>query len=262
MRLEAAVIGAIFVVGGVCGASPDGVVAQIHRRHADVHEQLRRDADAALHQKAKRTLSTADVFGRPGGVWPTVTVPSGYTLAAGVQLTPVPGQPTASLISPAEATGSALLTNGSIDNAQWDTEAETACLNAMNSLNGNAGNPTGLVVCYNIPYLNAQNGSFESELRIFNVSQPTGEWVGVSAAEMMVSIQYAGATITPTTTGDIPVKRGLAKALLPFLQKRQASSTSTSTTASSGATVTPTEVAIRTYTGNINSNLFTPGMNM
>jgi len=260
MRLEVALIGAVFVAGGVCGPSPDGVLAARHRRHANAHDQLRRDADAALHQNAKRTLPTADVFGRPGGVWPTVTVPSGYTLAAGVELTPVPGQPTVSLAAVATG-GAALLANGSIDNTQWDAEAETACVNAMDGLNGNAGNPTGLVVCYNIPYLNTQNGTFEAELRIFNVSQPTGDWVGITAAQMMVTLEYAGATISATDSNG-PVKRGLAKALRPLLRKRQATSTSTSTSTSSGATTTPSEVATRTYIGEINSNLFTPGMNV
>lgn len=220
---------------------------------------MRREADAAVLEK--RTLSTADVFGRPSGVWPTVTVPSGFTLAAGVELTPIPGSPTSTLAL-AAATGAPLLANGSIDTTQWDAEAETACMNVMDMLNGNASNPTGLVVCYNVPYLDQTNGTFEAELRIFNVSAPTGAWAGVTASEMMVMLQYQGATIQASNNGVVPVKRDLDSQ--PLLHRRQMTSTSsmTATMTSSGSTMTPSQVAVRTYVGEINKDLLTPGMNM
>lgn len=262
MRLEAAILGGLFVIGGLCGAAPDGMLGQLHRRHADVHDRMRRNADAAVHENEKRTLSTADVFGRPSGVWPTVTVPTGFTLAAGVELTPLPGSPTPILALAATATGAPLLANGSIDTTTWDAEAETACMNAMDMLNGNASNPTGLVVCYNVPYLSQTNGTFEAELRIFNVSMPTGEWMDVTASDMMVTLQYQGATIQASNNGVVPVKRDV------LLDRRQMSSTSSmmsssmATATSSGATITPSLVAVRTYVGEINQNLITPGMNM
>lgn len=261
MRLEAALVGGLFVMGGLCNPSPD-VDGYLHRRHVEIHEKMRREADAAIHQHAKRTLSTADVFGQPGGVWPTMTVPSGFTLAAGVALTPVPGISTPTLALAATATAAPLLSNGSIDTTQWDTSASAACMNAINLLSGNASNPTGLVACYNVPYLNQTNGTFEAELRIFNVSVPTDQWVGVTASEMMVELNFQDATIQ-ASNGLVPEKRDVDS---PPLLRRQMATTSsamaTATATSSGAMMTPSQAAVRTYVGQIYQNLLTPGMNM
>jgi flagellar basal body rod protein FlgF len=258
MRLEAAFLGGLFTIGGLCNLSPDAD-GFLHRRHVDIHEQMRREADAAVHQHAKRTLSTADVFGQPGGVWPTVTVPSGFTLAGGVELTPIPGMPTSTLALAATPTAAPLLANGSIDTTQWNAEAHTACMNAMDMLNGNSSNPTGLVACYNLPYLDQTNGTFEAELRIFNVSMPTGQWVGVTTSQMTVALSFQGATIQPSN-GLVPVKRNMDSQ--PLLRRQMTTTSSMMATAtSSGAMMTPSQVALRTYVGQIYQNQLTPGMN-
>ena len=256
MRLEAAFLGGLFIIGGLCNPSPD-VDGYLHRRHVEFHDHMRRDADAAVHQHAKRTLSTADVFGQPGGVWPTMTIPSGFTLAAGLELTPVPGMSTPTLALAATATSTSLLANGSIDTTQWDAQASAACMNAIDMLNGNSSNPTGLIACYNVPYLDQNNGTFEAELRIFNISMPTGQWVGVTASQMMVALSFQDATIQ-ASDGLVPVKRDMD--FQPLL-KRQMTTTS-SMMATTTSMMTPSQVAIRTYVGQIHQNLLTPGMNM
>jgi len=258
MRLEAAFLGGLFTIGGLCNPSPD-VDGYLHRRHVEIHEQMRRDADAAVHQHAKRSLSSADVLGQPAGLWPTVTVPSGFTLAAGVELTPAPGMPTSILALAATATAAPLLANGSIDTTLWDAQAGMACMNAINMLNGNASNPTGLAACYNVPYLDQTNGTFEAELRIFNVSMPTGQWVGVSASDTMVVLNFQDATIQESN-GLVPVKRDMGSQ--PLLRRQMTTTSSMMVTAtSSGAMMTPSQVAVRTYVGQIYQNLLTPGMN-
>lgn len=260
MRLEAAFLGGLFIIGGLCDSSPPDVDGYLHRRHVEIHEQMRREVDVAVHQHEKRTLSTADVFGQPGGVWPTMTIPSGYTLAAGVELTPVPGMSTPTLALAATATAAPLLANGSIDTTQWDSEANAACINAITMLNGNASNPTGLVACYNVPYLDQNNGTFEAELRVYNISMPTDQWVGVTASQMTVALNFQDATIQ-ASDGLIPVKRNMDSQ--PLL-KRQMTTTSSmmATATSSGAMMTPSQVAVRTYIGQIYQNLFMPGMNL
>ena len=256
MRLEAAFLGGLFTIGGLCNPSPD-IDGYLHRRHVDIHEQMRREADAAVHQHAKRTLSAADVFGQPGGVWPTVTVPSGYTLAGGVELTPIPGMPTPTLALAATATAAPLLANGSIDTTQWNTEATTACMNAIDMLNGNSSNPTGLVACFNVPYLDQTNGTFEAEVRIFNVSIPTGQWVGVTTSQMTVGLNFQDATIQAS---DSLVKRDMDSQ--PLLRRQMTTTSSMMASAtSSGAMMTPSQVGARTYIGQIYPNLLTPGMN-
>ena len=278
MRLEAAFAAALFAVRATC--SPKGDAA-ILARHADVNEQMRREADAAV-QRHKRSV---DVFGVPGGIWPTIAVPPGFTLAAGVQITPVAGMPmVTSAPSAVAAAASAIptLSNGNIDAAAWNQKAQAACMAAMMALNGNAGNPSGIAVCYNVPYLDEERGLFEAELRMYNISAPTGAFVGVNAAEMEITLQYAGATIQATNSSNLPVKRDLINY---HYEKRQLSglpanfggpsSSTTSTTPTSMAVAMPTgmgmpvtggaipgEVAIRKYVGAINANLLKAGMNM
>jgi hypothetical protein len=269
MRLEAALAAGLFIIGASCSAGPDGALH--HRRHADVHEQMRRDAEAAAekHQRQKRV----DVFGVPGGVWPTVAVPPGFTLAGGIEITPIPGMPTtlAASVTAAAAAAVPTVANGSIDATAWNNKAETACVGAMQNLTGNAGNPSGLAVCYNVPYLDPTKGTFEAELRMYNISAPTDGFVGITPDMMMVTLQYAGAIIQATNDSALPVKRDLVD---HYAQKRQqASATLSAMTTGSGLAATaagtmaggvamPTEVAIRKYLGVINSNLLTPGMNV
>lgn len=102
----------------------------------------------------------------------------------------------------------------------------------MNKLGGVASNPSGMAVCYNLPFLDRQTGVFEAELRIFNITAPSDEWVGVTSNDVTVSFSYLGATVQS-------VKRPQA---IPSVKKRQ----------SDGA---PVFIKALHYVGRLNDNV-------
>jgi hypothetical protein len=269
MRLEAALFGGLFISGRFWSAGASGIDAfhgLHHRRHADIHAQMRRDADNAVRNLAKRS----DVFGPAGnGVWPTVAVPAGFTLAAGVEITPIPGftAVTATPTPVAQSNGIATpvpqvaAAAASVTPSQWNAEADAACMTAVMNLKGKSSNPAGLAVCYNVPYLDQQKGVFEAELRMYNISAPTGDFVGVTPAMMMVTLQYSGATIQ-TSNGALPVKRDAVM----LVERQMSVATPTSSIAPSATMpngiLMPSQVAIRKYVGQVNKALMLPGMNL
>lgn len=266
MRLEAAIYSGLLISGRLCDATSFEVSHGLHKRHADFHDRMRRDAHSVLHQREKRN----DVFGAQNGVWPTVVVPPGFTLAAGVQITPIPGATTTVVAVPtgtatvAAAQQSANAVN--VDPTKWNAQAEQACMTSVMNLKGKSSNPAGLAVCYNVPYLDEAKGTFEAELRMYNISTPAGEFVGITPAMMMVTLQYQGATIQ-TSNGTLPVKRDLIELVERQLQVENNVATPTGTAMPpSGAMpqgiLMPSEVAVRKYIGVVNKALLVPGMNL
>jgi hypothetical protein len=276
MRLEAALLGGLFIQGRIWSAGASGIDAihgLHHRRHADFHAQMRRDADNAVHKKEKRY----EALGAVGPVvWPTVVIPSGFTLAAGVEITPIPGLTNtfasaatatttpAPVASPSSGVASPLpqLAAASISPAQWNATADAACMTAVMNLKGKSSNPAGVAVCYNVPYLDQAKGVFEAELRMYNISAASGDFVGVTPAMMMVTLQYQGATIQKSD-GSLPVKRDAAV----LVERQMAMATPTgsamppSTTMANGILM-PSQIAVRKYVGQVNKDLMTPGMNL
>jgi hypothetical protein len=82
-----------------------------------------------------------------------------------------------------------------IDLATWNPQTQKACETQLSQLNGNASNPSGLAVCYNLPFFNSTKGVFQAELRMYNISAPRDDWVGVLAADVQMSLSYLGASI-------------------------------------------------------------------
>lgn len=250
MRLEAAVWGSLLTTTACCSAIKGlDVVNHLNRRLDNADEHMRRQASRTVNQLARRN----DVFGASGGLWPTVAIPAGYTLAAGVQLTTLPGLAfgieTNTAVSGGPTATPAPSTNAPIsDPAKWNAEAEQKCQDAVTKLEGKANNPSGLAVCYNVPFLDQQRGVFEAELRIYNISAPTDPFVAITPSMMMVTLQYQGATIS-RSDGRLPVKRSLEER--QALVERQAN-----------GIMMPTGVAIRKYVGQVNRALMTPGMNL
>lgn len=274
MRLGNTLSGSLFILerfGQVSAGGINDVVHGLHHQFDTLGQQMRRDADMVVHQRKKR----ADVFGAPGGVWPTVVVPPGFTLAAGVEITPIPGIfntfasiPTATPTpgAPPASVATPLLPQsgpspGTINPVETTAQVDQACMTAVMSLKGNSGNPAGLAVCYNVPFLDQQRGTFEAELRLYNISAPNGDFIGIPPTMMTVTLQYEGATIQKSN-GTLPTKRHLVE-----LADRQLMPSPTITAMPpSGAMPAgismPSEVALRKYVGQVNKNLMTPGMNL
>lgn len=231
------------------------------RRDADLalHEHMRREAEVVNHEFEKRN----DVFNAPGGVWPTVVVPAGFTLAGGVMLTAEATATPTQTISASGTAAAAIQSQAAADAARnvssWEVQAQMSCMTAVMSLKGKSSNNAGLAVCYNVPYLDEQKGVFEAELRMFNICSPTNEFVGVAPSDMMVTLSYTGATIQQSN-GQIPVKKR-------SLVERQMLTTPDGVVPGgiSGSMpngiMMPIEVAVRMYVGQVNKDLMDAGVN-
>lgn len=98
---------------------------------------------------------------------------------------------TAPLASLTPATGDASGANM----AKWEEQTRAACMATLANLNGQASNPSGIAVCYNLPFLDTKTGVFQAELRMYNVSAPINPWLGVTAADVSMTLSYLGATV-------------------------------------------------------------------
>ncbi|XXG95224.1 hypothetical protein Hte_001484 [Hypoxylon texense] len=83
---------------------------------------------------------------------------------------------------------------------QWNTDTSAACLSALSTLSA-ASNPSGTAVCYNLFSLDTTNGSFMADLRLFQVSVPFGDFLGIPPADISVGLEYNGASVSPVSTG-------------------------------------------------------------
>ncbi|TLS26799.1 hypothetical protein PpBr36_04113 [Pyricularia pennisetigena] len=86
--------------------------------------------------------------------------------------------------------------NGTINMTAWDTLANEKCTQALLKLPA-ATNPTGACVCYNLPALNNVTGTFEANLRLYQLTAPSGEFAGIPQSNIMVSLAYQGASVAP-----------------------------------------------------------------
>ncbi|RDL39927.1 Uncharacterized protein BP5553_04267 [Venustampulla echinocandica] len=83
-----------------------------------------------------------------------------------------------------------------VDMSQWDAMATLACTTTLESLNGQASNPSGIAVCYNLPFLDKATGVFQAELRLYTISPPTGNFASIAAKDINVGLTYNGATVS------------------------------------------------------------------
>jgi hypothetical protein len=74
----------------------------------------------------------------------------------------------------------------------------TACLEAFMDIT-NVSNAAGWAACYNVLYLNNQTGIFEADLRLYQVSPPTGSFAGIQNSNIHLALNYPEAAISATS---------------------------------------------------------------
>ena len=89
--------------------------------------------------------------------------------------------------------------NSTAETEAWDTEVNNACKAALSKLT-KATNPSGTCTCYNLPAINNETGAFEADLRLYQLSTPTGDFQGISPEQVQVSLSYNGASVSPMST--------------------------------------------------------------
>ena len=95
----------------------------------------------------------------------------------------------------AAADGNATAEQGT-DMEAWMADTEAACRDALARLNA-ATNPSGAGLCYNLPALDTNTGVFEADLRVFKVSEPSGDWAGIAPQDIDVGLSFSGASVSP-----------------------------------------------------------------
>ncbi|KAF2010401.1 hypothetical protein BU24DRAFT_356088 [Aaosphaeria arxii CBS 175.79] len=155
---------------------------------------------------------------------------------------------TAPQISTTPASGDA----SQADLAKWEADTKAACGNALAQLNGRTSSPTGIAVCYNLPFLDNQTGVFQAELRLYNISTPINPWTGVGASDIMVTMSYLGATLQNMNT-TTPAKRDMS---WPPIKERKEDGL---LIVRQSADV-PQELKVLSYVGKINDNVMGSAM--
>lgn len=137
---------------------------------------------------------------------------------------------------------------------QWEAQTREACQNALSELNGQASNPSGIAVCYNLPFLDNSTGVFQAELRMYNISAPIDPWQGVTAADVSMTLSYLGATVQ-STNGTF-VRRDEPESADGILVERLVENLGKRQDAGNG----PAELKVLNYVGKINDNLMGSAM--
>ena len=78
-----------------------------------------------------------------------------------------------------------------------------ACLKALTALNGNASNPSGMAVCYNVMQMDNTTGVFMADVRLYKIAAPTGDWATLDMKKVSTGLTYLGANVSnplPSTT--------------------------------------------------------------
>lgn len=92
--------------------------------------------------------------------------------------------------------------SSSMNLTQWNTETSAACTAALKQL-AVASNPSGTAVCYNIPSLDTNTGTFMADLRLFQVSLATGDFTTIPQQNIQVELQYNGASVSPVSSSQV-----------------------------------------------------------
>ncbi|KAK5633715.1 hypothetical protein RRF57_009429 [Xylaria bambusicola] len=136
------------------------------------------------------------------------------------------------------------MTTGSLNMTQWDADTVAACTDTLSALSA-ASNPSGMAVCYNLVKLDTNLGEFMADLRLYEVSAPTGKWEGIPLQQMQGGIRFNGATASEIN-GQKVASRSMGTEYPPT--KRQ----------SSGPTLQRTYMIV----GKINADQMIPPMTM
>ena len=82
---------------------------------------------------------------------------------------------------------------------QLNATSTQTCASALESIS-NVTNPAGMAACYNVLFLNNQTGVFEVDLQLYQISQPSGSFVGVAPTDIRVGLNYPEAAISSAGT--------------------------------------------------------------
>lgn len=72
----------------------------------------------------------------------------------------------------------------------------TSCFKALDAMNGQASNPSGMAVCYNVMQMDNTTGVFMADLRLYKIATPTGDWATLEMKKVSTRLTYLGADVS------------------------------------------------------------------
>ena len=138
---------------------------------------------------------------------------------------------------------------GAVNVSQWDMQTQAACTASLQALGGVASNPSGMAVCYNLPFLDNSTGVFQADLRLYTVSPPTGDFANIATQNVQVGLAYNGATVSAVNSSSLKARAADDISLISWprgMNKRQMAM--------------PTIAQSYAFVGQINKNLLTANM--
>ncbi|KAI1809568.1 hypothetical protein GGS20DRAFT_274869 [Poronia punctata] len=102
---------------------------------------------------------------------------------------------------------------GANNNAtQWESDTLGACMTALSVL-PTASNPSGMAICYNLAQLDTNLGTFMADLRLFQVSPPSGAFEGIPPQQMKAGLAFNGATASKVRGQEVKVRETIDSSL-------------------------------------------------
>lgn len=97
-----------------------------------------------------------------------------------------------------------------IDQVRIDAVLSEACAQGV-PLIEEVTNDAGLLGCYNVPFLNTWTGAFSADLKLYQVTQPTGDFEGVQPEEIQVALTYSNSAFSVVPKDPQMARRQAAK---------------------------------------------------
>ena len=140
-----------------------------HRR-LNLHEQLRRDAFSQVNSVSSLERRVAT----PQQSAPDRSTVGQDTPTSSAKSSPESGEP--------------------FNEQSYNAFVSSACGDALGALKS-VVNPAGLAACYNI-FLDEATGTFEADIRLYQVTMPTGDFTGISWRDFMLGMTISNAIIS------------------------------------------------------------------
>lgn len=136
-----------------------------------------------------------------------------------------------------------------INATEWDAQTQAACTTSLEAMNGVSNNPSGMAICYNLPYLDNSTGVIEADLRLFMIAAPTGSFANIASSNVQVGLAYNGATVSAVNASSLK-RRSDATSLISWPR---------AVAVAKRATV-PTLIQSYAFVGQVNQNLMSTNM--
>jgi len=102
------------------------------------------------------------------------------------------------LVPRATSTASAPTASGiptDLEDSKNQAAIAMACTSVLSNIT-TVTNEAGMAACYNILFLNNETGVFEADLRLYQISQPSGKFAGIQSSDFHPQANYPDATST------------------------------------------------------------------